>query len=150
MIIQLEPVAYVSNSRKNISDDFWGDVISEIILAPHLPDEAFSNIEEFSHLDILFHFSQATETLYSGRPRDKNEYPLMGIFAQRKKDRPNHIGLTTVELISHDDRKIVVKGLDALDGTPVLDIKPVFREFGVRGTIRQPVWVEDLMKNYWK
>jgi tRNA-Thr(GGU) m(6)t(6)A37 methyltransferase TsaA len=150
MTIQLEPVAFVSNTRKNISDDFWGEVISEIVLAPTLPAEVFSNIEEFSHLEILFHFSQTTEIVYSGRPRDKNEYPLMGIFAQRKKNRPNHIGLTTVELISHDNRKIVVKGLDANDGTPVLDIKPVYKEFGVRGTIRQPVWVEELMKDYWK
>ncbi len=74
----------------------------------------------------------------------------MGIFAQRKKDRPNHLGLTTAELISHDKRKIIVKGLDAIDGTPVLDIKPVFREFGTKGNTRQPEWVEELMKDYWK
>jgi tRNA (adenine37-N6)-methyltransferase len=72
----------------------------------------------------------------------------MGIFAQRNKDRPNKIGLCTVELIWHRERTIGVKMLDAIDGTPVLDIKPVFREFREKTPIRQPDWVMDLMKDY--
>ena len=73
----------------------------------------------------------------------------MGIFGQRKKDRPNRIGLCTVELLAHNGRTITVKGLDAINGTPIVDIKPVFREFQPNGAIRQPEWVGDLMKNYW-
>lgn len=90
------------------------------------------------------------DIVYSGRPRGNLLYPKEGILGQRKKDRPNTIGLCTVESIAHNGRTIKVKYLDAIDGTPVLDIKPVFREFLPKGDVRQPAWVADLMKNYWK
>lgn len=152
MNITLIPVAYIKNTRKNISDDYWGTVISEIELAPHIPDEAFENIASFSHLEIIYYFDKLNDdgVVFSGKPRGNPAYPEMGIFAQRKKDRPNHIGLCTVQLMECSGRIITVKYLDALDGTPVLDIKPVFREFQPKGTIRQPDWVADLMLNYWE
>ncbi|MES1220024.1 MAG: TrmO family methyltransferase, partial [Bacteroidota bacterium] len=71
------------------------------------------------------------------------------IFAQRKKDRPNSIGLTTVELIERKGKTITVRYLDAIDGTPILDIKPVMKEFLPASEIRQPVWATELMKEYW-
>lgn len=74
---------------------------------------------------------------------------MVGIFGQRKKDRPNKIGIATVELLEHQGRTIKVKFLDAIDGTPVLDIKPVFREYEPKSQIKQPDWVQYLMKNYW-
>jgi tRNA-Thr(GGU) m(6)t(6)A37 methyltransferase TsaA len=132
------------------TDDWWGTVISEIELADHIPTEAFDLLEDFSHLELIFHFNKVEKFIYSGRPRGNPAYPLAGIFAQRKKDRPNGLGLTTVELLEHTGRKIKVKGLDAIDGTPVLDIKPFFKEFLPKGPTRQPAWVEDLMKDYWK
>lgn len=152
MQIQLSPVATVSSSRKEISDDHWGNVIAEITLLPHLPEEAFAGIEQFSHLEIIFHFDRIDENtvVFSGHPRGNKNFPLTGIFAQRKKDRPNRIGLCTVALLSHSGRTITVKGLDAIDGTPVLDIKPVMKEFLPKGEIRQPEWVAELMKDYWK
>lgn len=150
--ITLKAVAEVRNTRNNVTDDYWGNVVSEITLLPHIPTEAFAHIEDFSHLDIIYSFSRAKqeEQVYSGRPRGNPAYPDVGIFAQRKKDRPNHIGLCRVELLSHSGRTIKVRFLDAIDGTPVLDIKPVFREFEARSDIRQPYWVSDLMKDYWK
>lgn len=148
---EVEPVAFVSNQRKAISDDNWGAVVSEITLADHIPSEAILNIELFSHLEIIYVFDRLKEGSYSfsGHPRENPEYPLMGIFAQRKKDRPNHIGLTTVKVLKKEERAIIVEGLDALDGTPVIDIKPLMKEFQVKEEIRQPAWVSDLMKNYW-
>ncbi|HWJ29774.1 MAG TPA: SAM-dependent methyltransferase [Flavisolibacter sp.] len=127
-------------------------MISEIELAPEIPDEAFFHIEDFSHLEILFYFNVADGApySYSRHPRGNKAYPLTGILAQRNKDRPNHIGLTTVQLIAHNGRTISVKGLDAIDGTPILDIKPVFKEYAPKGNIKQPAWVSDLMKDYWK
>ena len=150
MEIIFKPVAFVKNSRKEVIDDFWGSVVSEIELANEVPTEAFENIEHFSHLEIIFYFDKVDKIVYSGRPRSNPDYPIVGIFAQRKKDRPNHIGLTTVELIEHYGRSIKVKNLDAIDGTPILDIKPVFEEFSPKNEIKQPKWVEDLMKDYWK
>jgi len=125
-------------------------VFSEIELAEPIPTEVFDNIESFSHLEILFYFDKVDKIVYSGRPRGNPDYPVVGIFAQRKKDRPNQIGLTTVELLEHNERSIKVKGLDAIDGTPVVDIKPVFKEFTAPDEVRQPEWVQDLMKDYWK
>ena len=152
MEIRVKPVATVKNSRKNPTDDFWGEIISEIELCDHIPDEAFEGISAFSHLEIIYFFDKVkkSEIVFSGRPRGNPGYPVTGIFAQRKKDRPNTLGLCTVELLEHKGRTIKVKYLDAIHGTPVLDIKPVFKEYKVEGNIRQPVWASELMKNYWK
>jgi len=151
MSISLEPIAIVKNSRTDTTDDFWGNVISEIVLLDHIPTEAFENIEHFSHLEIIFYFDKVDKSkiVYSGRPRGNPDYPVMGIFSQRKKDRPNQLGLCTVELIGHHGRSIKVKYLDAIDGTPILDIKPVFKEFELKTEIKQASWVNDLMKYYW-
>lgn len=151
MQLILEAIATTSNTRNEITDDNWGEVVTEITLAAHIPTAAFDNIELFSHLEIIFYFDQVADDsiVFSGRPRGNPDYPVMGIFCQRKKDRPNKTGLCTVLLLEHNGRMIKVKGLDAVDGTPVLDIKPVFREFMPKGDIRQPEWVADLMKQYW-
>lgn len=151
MDVIVTPVAYVKNTRTEPVDDNWGDVIAEIVLADHIPTEALENISGFSHLEIIYHFDQLSgdDMVFAGRPRGNPKYPYTGIFAQRKKDRPNAIGLCTVELLEHNNRSLKVKYLDAIDGTPVLDIKPVFREFQPKGDIRQPTWVADLMRNYW-
>lgn len=152
MEIKLTPVAKVKNTRTTPTDDFWGTVIAEIELADHIPTEAFENIADFSHLEIIYYFDQVKpgDIVYSGRPRGNPAYPVTGIFAQRKKDRPNTIGLCTVELLEHNGRTIKVKYLDAINGTPVLDIKPVFSEFQPKKPVRQPAWVADLMQDYWK
>jgi tRNA (adenine37-N6)-methyltransferase len=152
MEIKLRPIAVVKNSRTTPTDDFWKEVISEIVLADHIPTEAFERISDFSHLEIIYYFNKVDnrKIVFSGRPRDNPNYPLVGIFSQRKKDRPNTIGLCTVELLEHNGRSIKVKYLDAIDRTPVLDIKPVYQEFQPKGDIRQPIWASDLMKNYWK
>lgn len=151
MEFTFKPIAKVKNSRKEPIDDHWETVIAEIELENHIPTEAFDNISDFSHLEIIYFFDKVKpeDIVFSGRPRGNPNYPMVGIFGQRKKDRPNTIGLCTVELLEHNGRTIKVKYLDAIDGSPVLDIKPVFKEFQPKGEIRQPVWVADLMKNYW-
>ena len=152
MEIKLQPIATVKNSRTEPIDDHWENIVAEIELANHIPTEAFENILDFSHLEIIYYFNKVKSDgiVFSGRPRGNPNYPLVGILGQRKKDRPNQIGLCTVELLEHNGRTIKVKYLDAIDGTPVLDIKPVFKEFQPRGEIKQPIWVADLMKSYWK
>jgi tRNA-Thr(GGU) m(6)t(6)A37 methyltransferase TsaA len=151
MQIILQSIATVHNIRREAIDDHWGDILSEITLESFVPTEAFAGIKAFSHLEIIFYFDKVDDStvVFSGRPRGNPDYPLMGIFSQRKKDRPNKIGLCTVELLEYNERTIMVKGLDAIDGTPVLDIKPVFKEFLPPKEIKQPAWVTDLMKNYW-
>ncbi|MEI3791716.1 MULTISPECIES: tRNA (N6-threonylcarbamoyladenosine(37)-N6)-methyltransferase TrmO [unclassified Chryseobacterium] len=152
MEITLQPIATVKNSRTEPIDDHWETIIAEIELADHIPTEAFSNISKFSHLEIIYYFDKVKkeDIVFSGHPRGNPDYPMTGIFGQRKKDRPNTIGLSTVELLEHNGRTLKVKFLDAIDGTPILDIKPVFKEFQPKAAIKQPDWVADLMKNYWK
>lgn len=152
MSINLQPVAMVTNKRDTPIDDFWGDTISEITLLPHIPESAFDHIEDFSHLEIIYYFDKVDEDkiVFSGHPRGNPSWPKMGIFSQRKKDRPNQLGLCTVELVEHAGRKLIVKSLDAINGSPVLDIKPVFKEFKPNAEIKQPDWVGELMQDYWK
>src|SRR5258708_21199659 len=151
MQIILQSIATVHNTRREVIDDQWGDTISEITLESFVPTEAFAGIEAFSHLEIIFYFDKVDDTnvVFLARPRGNPDYPLIGIFSQRKKDRPNKIGLCTVELLECNGRTIRVKGLDAIDGSPVIDINPAFKEFLPPNEIKQPEWVTDLMKNYW-
>ena len=150
--ITLQPVAFVHNSRTVLSDDFWGNIRSEIRLVDDVPEEAFDHVEDFSHLEIIYFFHEVGQDtiLFSGHPRGNPAFPKCGIFAQRKKDRPNRLGLCRARLEAHQGRSIWVSHLDAIDGTPVLDIKPVLIEFEPGGSIIQPVWSIDIMKDYWK
>lgn len=152
MEISLKPIAIVKNPRTDLSDDYWGNVISEIELLEDVPADSFDGIEEFSHLEILFFFNQSDKSkiVFNGHPRGNKNWPRVGIFAQRKKDRPNSIGLTIVELLERKGNTITVKNLDAINGTPILDIKPVMKEFLPTKEIKQPSWSSELMKDYWK
>jgi tRNA (adenine37-N6)-methyltransferase len=151
MSISFEPIAFVKNNRTGQSDDLWGNIISEIELADNIPVEAFDGIDAFSHLEIIFHFDKAdkADIVFSGHPRGNTNWPYIGIFAQRKSNRPNGIGLTIAELVKRESNKIWVKYLDAIDGTPILDIKPVIKEFLPATEIKQPAWCSELMKDYW-
>ena len=149
--ISLTPIAYVKNSRNNMQDDYWGNVTSEIIITNDFPEECLDGIEAFSHLEVIFYFNKSEKEMKgAAHPRENKAWPKVGIFAQRKKDRPNHIGTTIVELVKREGRTLTVKNLDADTDTPVLDIKPVVKEFLPEGKITQPVWITELMKDYWK
>lgn len=153
MQYMIQPVATVSNSRKTIKDDLWGEIISTIELSENLHEESLKGIEDFSHLEIIFYFDQVSDDQiqYEAKhPRNNQNYPKVGIFAQRGKNRPNKIGITMVELVEVKQRTLIVKGLDAIDGTPIIDMKPVMKEFLPKGVIKQPAWSTDLMKAYWE
>jgi len=150
--ITLKPIGYVRNTRLDLDDDNWGSVASEIRLDESLPEESLAGIETFSHAEIVFTFDQVAdekEIPLSRHPRGNKDWPKVGIFAQRNKDRPNHLGLTIVKIIRREGRSLFVRGLDAVHGTPVVDIKPIFTEFLPRDEIRQPEWSHELMKDYW-
>jgi len=82
-------------------------------------------------------------------PRNNVAWPKVGIFAQRGKNRPNRIGTTVCRIDRIEGLRLDVTGLDAIDGTPVLDLKPWVLEFGPRGEVRQPAWMDELMRSYW-
>lgn len=149
--IILKPIGYVKNNRIDLSDDFWGEIISEIELVEELPKDTLDGIDTYSHLEIIFYFNkiEPEKIIFSGHPRENPDWPKVGIFAQRKKDRPNQIGATIVKLLKREGKKIFVKYLDATNGTPILDIKPIIKEFLPQEEISQPAWATELMKKYW-
>jgi len=152
MRISLEPIGYVRNSRVEVQDDNWGGVVSEIVIEEGMGAEALAGIEEFSHAEVIFYFHGVDEgKIVTGtrRPRNNPAWPRVGILAQRGKNRPNRLGLTTAMIVACEDNVLRVQGLDAIDGTPVLDIKPMMREFLPRGEMRQPAWATELMREYW-
>ena len=151
---ELNPIGHVANPVREAVDDVWGGVISRIDLddSRFTPD-CLTGLDEFSHLEIVFLFHRVEEgEIATGarHPRGRKDWPLTGIFAQRAKSRPNRLGVTTCRLVSVQGLSITVEGLDAIDGTPVLDIKPYMKEFGPRGSVRQPTWSTELMSGYWK
>lgn len=146
------PVALVRNSRSSLKDDVWGATVSAITLVESLPEECFDEIDTFSHVEVLFYFNKVADqeqTPTARYPRDNKNWPKVGIFAQRNKDRPNHIGSTMVRIIKRQGRSLFVQGLDAVNGTQILDIKPVMVEFLPGQPIIQPEWSHELMKHYW-
>ncbi len=152
-LVTLTPIGRVHSPRTEPIDDDWGDVESTIRLdASRFGPEVLAGLDDFSHVDIVYFFDRVDEStinLGSRHPRNRSDWPLVGIFAQRAKARPNRLGVTTCELVDVADLSVVVRGLDAIDGTPVLDIKPHVREFQARTPVRQPVWIGELMSNYW-
>jgi len=148
----LRPVAFVRGSRTEPTDDFWGGTRATIELAPDVPEESLDGIDAFSHAEILFVFDRLPEEQCVARarhPRNNPAWPKVGIFAQRAKLRPNRLGATIARIVERSSRQLVVEGLDAIDGTPVVDIKPVFAEFLPRGPVRQPAWTHEMMREYW-
>jgi tRNA-Thr(GGU) m(6)t(6)A37 methyltransferase TsaA len=153
MAINLTPIGFVENTRTDIKDDNWGEVISKITLTDEFGEESLAGIEEFSHAEIIFFFDRVKrEKIVTGSryPRGRQDWGKVGIFAQRGKNRPNRIGLTTVRIIQQEGKILIVQGLDAINGTPVLDIKPVMKEFQPKEKLRQPKWATELMSDYWK
>ena len=145
-------VGTVSSSRTEAIDDEWDAVTATITLHPPFDERSVAGLAEFSHVEVVFLFDRVDPSSvceHARRPRGNPDWPEVGIFAQRGKDRPNRLGLCTCELVAVDGASIVVRGLDAIDGTPVLDVKPYMLEFGPRDDVRQPVWSHELMRGYW-
>jgi tRNA-Thr(GGU) m(6)t(6)A37 methyltransferase TsaA len=151
-MIELGPIGIVHNKRTELSDDHWGELVSTIELLPPLTAEALEGIETFSHVEVIYFFDRLVEEKIetgSRHPRNNPAWPKVGIFAQRGKNRPNRLGACIARVIGHDGNTLSVQGLDAIDGTPVLDIKPVMNEFLPREEVHQPEWVSKLMNHYW-
>lgn len=147
------PIAFIRASRAVAEDDFWGGSVARIELAEGFDEAALQGLEAFSHAEVIFVFDQVDPAkIVTGarHPRNNPEWPKVGIFAQRGKNRPNRIGSTVVRILKRKGRALVVAELDALDGTPVLDLKPVMREFLPRAEVHQPDWATELMRDYWK
>ncbi|MEE1788739.1 SAM-dependent methyltransferase [Streptomyces sp. SP17BM10] len=154
MDVTSRPVAQVVGGRDEVVDDRWGAVTAIVRLdGEQFTEEALYGLADFSHLEIVYHFDRVpVEKVETGarHPRGNTDWPLVGIFAQRGKNRPNRLGVSRCRLLRVDGLDLHVAGLDAVAGTPVLDIKPYLAEFGPRGEVRQPAWSSELMRDYYE
>jgi len=152
MTITLQAIGYVQAVRPHAEDDFWGGEEACIALTDAFGNDALQGLDQFSHVEVLYHFHQVdTAKIVSGarHPRNNPDWPAIGIFAQRGKNRPNRIGSTICRIVRVNGTRLYVSELDAIDGTPVLDLKPVMQEFLPRSAVRQPAWSQELMQQYW-
>ena len=153
MVIEMVPVGFVAAPRARAEDDYWGGEQATISLVDPFTAEALRGLDEFSHVEVsyFFHGVEPVQVVTGARhPRNNPAWPLVGIFAQRARGRPNRLGSTICRLLRVEALSLVVAELDAIDGTPVLDIKPVMAEFLPRGVLRQPQWSHELMRHYWQ
>jgi tRNA (adenine37-N6)-methyltransferase len=152
--ITLIPIGVVRSPRTEVVDDDWGGVLSTIeIDATRFTSDALVGLDAFSHVEVLFHLDRVEEgdVEHGARhPRGRTDWPRAGIFAQRAKWRPNRLGASICRVLAVEGLSLRVEGLDAIDGSPVLDVKPFMREFGPRGEVRQPEWASELMSRYWE
>jgi tRNA-Thr(GGU) m(6)t(6)A37 methyltransferase TsaA len=151
-VITFEPIGVVIGGRTEPIDDDWGDVEAVIRLdQTRFGRDAVAGLDSFSHICVVFWFhlvDEASIVTGSRHPRGNPNWPEVGMFAQRAKMRPNRIGVSNCALIAVDDLDLRVRGLDAMDGTPVLDVKPFMREFEPTET-HQPSWASELMDGYY-
>lgn len=152
MELVLRPVGFVTSSRTEVRDDGWDAETSVVRLTDEYAPEALAGLGAFSHVEVVFLFHRVSEDRveHGARyPRGNAAWPSVGVFAQRGKNRPNRIGTTIAAVTGVDATTVRLRGLDAVDGTPVLDLKPWMTEFGPRGEVRQPAWSHELMRGYW-
>ncbi|HTE14322.1 MAG TPA: TrmO family methyltransferase, partial [Burkholderiales bacterium] len=109
-------------------------------------------LADFSHAVVVFHLDRITpfdkEEQLLRNPRGMEHLAPVGVFAQRTKFRPNPIGVTPVRLVSIEGNTLIVTGLDAMDGTPVLDVKPYIPEFDRVDNVKMPEWVATMVQGY--
>jgi tRNA (adenine37-N6)-methyltransferase len=152
--ITLTPIGFVHSSRQKAEDDNWDSEKVWIELdASQFSPEALVGLSDFSHVEVLFHMDQVDPNKIektARHPRNNLAWPKVGIFAQRGKNRPNQIGTTVCKILKVEGLKLTLEGLDAIDGSPVLDIKPWVEEFAPRGKVFQPRWITELMQKYWQ
>lgn len=141
----LKAIGIIRNEvkRKPESGYSWQEIVSEIVVDSSLT-EALDALEEFSHIIVLYWMHQVATTTQLPckiHPRGNSELPLVGRFATRSPNRPNPIGKTTVKLLERQGNILKVKGLDAIDNTPVVDIKPYIPGYDSVADARVPPWV---------
>ncbi|MFJ8143087.1 SAM-dependent methyltransferase [Streptomyces sp. NPDC096013] len=152
MALQIEPIGTVVAGRTEVADDNWGGVESIIRLNSAFPLDVVKGLEEFSHLVVTWHFSEASPddvALHARSPRNDPRWEPSGTFAHRNHRRPNQLATSFPRLLKVDGLDLYVADLDAVDGTPVYDLGPYFQEMGPRGDVHEPEWPGDMLKDYW-
>ena len=143
MEIKIKPIGFVKNNIKEQRFGNWSDVVSEIILNKEYED-ALDGIEDYSHINVVFWMNEVKTCKIKHQPQGNEHVPVVGIFACRCPNRPNPIGITTVELLERKNNTVKVKGLDVIDNTPIIDIKPYTPQYDKVKDVKTPEWIDKL------
>ncbi|MCQ8835974.1 TrmO family methyltransferase [Streptomyces antimycoticus] len=154
MTLKIEPVGKVVGGHQEIGEIYWGGIDSIIRLDPGYPVEVIQGLDEFSHLVVTWHFSQASPSdvvLGTREPRDDLRWSSAGTgtFTHRDHRRPNQLAVSFPRLLKVDGLDLHVTDLDAIDGTPVYDLGPYFTITGPQGDVREPHWPAEMLRDYW-
>lgn len=138
----LRPIAVVRNGVREPRPDGWEQVRSDLIFRDDLL-AALDGIEQYSHVIVVFYCHRVPEEeRTTGRihPRGDESLPEQGVLATRSQRRPNALGVAVVPLLRRRRNILRVRGLDAIDGTPVLDVKPYIPHYDSVADARVPDW----------
>jgi tRNA-Thr(GGU) m(6)t(6)A37 methyltransferase TsaA len=150
MGIVIKPIGVVRSPVREGIDQNWGNTISEVHLEAEFKD-GLKGLQAFSHVIVVLYLHKSSfdaEQHLVRRPQGRSDMPMVGIFAQRAKHRPNPLGITVARILEVKENVLFVQGLDAIDETPVIDLKPYYPVYDLRGDARVPDWVDVLMKDY--
>ncbi len=154
MFISIEPIGIVRGHIREPLDEVFGGLTARIELdSARFTPQSLQGLEEFSHVEVLFYFHELKDSdvvTTVRHPRNRADWPEVGIFAQRARMRPSRVGLTVCRLVSVSGTTVTVEDLDAIDGSPVIDIKPYMTVMGPRGELREPAWARELATTYWR
>ena len=141
--VTLKPIGVAKNSERESRFGSFASLVSEIIV-----DEKFTGalkgIEDYSHVIIVYWMDKVKNYVVTHRPQGNPDVPIVGIFASRCPSRPNPIAVSTVKLMERNGNRIMVRGLDILDGTPIIDIKPYWTIYDSVKDGKIPRWVNKL------
>jgi tRNA-Thr(GGU) m(6)t(6)A37 methyltransferase TsaA len=142
--ISLQPIGEVRNGITDLRRHDWDEVVSELVMSPEL-EEALSDVEGFSHVIVVFWMHKTaplTNMPAKVHPRGRRDRPLVGLFATRAPYRPNAVGVSVVKVLERRGSVILVEGLDAVDGTPIVDIKPYLPRYDSPQDVGLPEWAK--------
>jgi tRNA-Thr(GGU) m(6)t(6)A37 methyltransferase TsaA len=141
--IAIEPIGRIENDVRDIRFGDWKNLVSRLVIHEEYVD-GLDGIEEFSHLFVISRLHLPGELLLKRHPRDRQDLPVVGIFATRSQIRPSRLGLHLVRLLERKESELLVKGLDAINGTPLIDIKPYIPLLDAATDAATPEWVDKL------
>jgi len=140
----------LDHDRKNSTGQRWREDVSEIVFKEDYA-ECLDGLEDFSHITVIYWAHRVSEEGRSTKrvhPAGKKDYPLKGVFCTRSPARPNPVCVTIVELLERKSKVLLVNGLDAIDGSPVIDIKPHLPPYDAPADMKLPDWMQSLVEHF--
>ena len=140
---ELEPIGYVKNDVQDVRFRDWKNLVSYLVIDRRYA-KALDGLEEFSHLLVISRLHLPGRVLLKRHPRNRQDLPVVGVFATCSQMRPNLLGLHVVRLLERQKKELLVQGLDTVNGTPLIDIKPYIPEQDAVTSATVPAWVHKL------